>query len=763
MAKMKVFKAGVEVKSLELAKEHMTLLIGRGENCDIRLDGRAVGREHAVFSLEASGMIVRKRSQFGFLFVNGAEVSESFLKPGDVVSIAEYQISIEDEPMPVSLAVEKPVLAELSTAQLGQPQQFEQIQPELLQESVSVENTVTPALSGLEVENVRQQTMVEQIGSAQSIEMDSEKTAVLSLGTLVAKLLFAPGSANTEEYELSKPEITIGRGTTCEVVLNDKKASRKHLVIKRVGATFIAQDLGTGNGTFINGEKITQQELSSGDVLKIADTEFHFQAVSQEYLEQENAFLSVPPVEKAPNEMLAQPVPDLNPVSSDYSASSSLDHSASASIQPAFQGMPPNFQGVPGIAVAGPPPRESLLEKFKKQPPARKILIAACILGALYLFTEEEQKKEKGKNNKDQLVVTDKVDAAFKALPPEKRQFIVNAYQLAFDLYKNQEFEKSLFEVKKVLDILPQGYKDSKDIKVYAEKAIEIERSKAEEKKRKEDEERLRQEVATLVSQAQELVDQSKDEQAKLIFAQVLEKDPENPTVLRLSQLLEEREVKRKQQEEERKELDLKRNALLGLISEGRNLIKAGKYYDAIERMIDAPVIGYNDPKLLKQAQAISEQAKEILKSKSKPYLDEGKAALAEGNYTKARDAYLKAIKIDTRNKEAKEGLIKIRAELHTRSKKIYTEALIAEAVSDFAIAKTKYKECLDQAMPDDIYFGRCKRKFKRFEFVGGRETASSSMDEGGGSEPQLGLPAGAASDPQKPTLPTPPMELEEE
>ena len=64
---------------------------------------------------------------------------------------------------------------------------------------------------------------------------------------------------------------------------------------------FVAQDMGSGNGTYVNGNKITEQELAGEDVIRIGDTEFVFKAENKEYFQQEQnqEFIS-PPAEEPP-------------------------------------------------------------------------------------------------------------------------------------------------------------------------------------------------------------------------------------------------------------------------------------------------------------------------------------------------------------------------------------------------------------------------------------------------------------------------------
>lgn len=73
----------------------------------------------------------------------------------------------------------------------------------------------------------------------------------------------------------AKP-LTIGRHTDNDVVLADPKASRYHAVIERAGSRLRVRDLKSSNGTFLNKRRITQESLSSGDVIQIGSTRIVF-------------------------------------------------------------------------------------------------------------------------------------------------------------------------------------------------------------------------------------------------------------------------------------------------------------------------------------------------------------------------------------------------------------------------------------------------------------------------------------------------------
>jgi len=65
--------------------------------------------------------------------------------------------------------------------------------------------------------------------------------------------------------------IAIGRAKENNIVLKNIKASRRHARIERIGATYQITDLGSGNGTKVNGKKIDFQALNKGDEIAIGD------------------------------------------------------------------------------------------------------------------------------------------------------------------------------------------------------------------------------------------------------------------------------------------------------------------------------------------------------------------------------------------------------------------------------------------------------------------------------------------------------------
>jgi hypothetical protein len=75
---------------------------------------------------------------------------------------------------------------------------------------------------------------------------------------------------------LTSDTATIGRLAECDVVLKDKGASRKHAQLKVRDGTWTLTDLGSTNGTRLNGQTIQSRELSDGDKITIGTTVIEF-------------------------------------------------------------------------------------------------------------------------------------------------------------------------------------------------------------------------------------------------------------------------------------------------------------------------------------------------------------------------------------------------------------------------------------------------------------------------------------------------------
>lgn len=70
--------------------------------------------------------------------------------------------------------------------------------------------------------------------------------------------------------------VVIGRLPDCAVVLSDPNVSRRHAEVRRVADAVVVRDLGSTNGTRVNGTPVHEQALSSGDVISLGSSTVTF-------------------------------------------------------------------------------------------------------------------------------------------------------------------------------------------------------------------------------------------------------------------------------------------------------------------------------------------------------------------------------------------------------------------------------------------------------------------------------------------------------
>lgn len=80
------------------------------------------------------------------------------------------------------------------------------------------------------------------------------------------------GPTTGKIYPLEASEIIIGRDASNGVAINDAEISRKHAKLSLHGSAYVIQDLGSTNGSFVNGQRITgTQVLNPGDTVSFGE------------------------------------------------------------------------------------------------------------------------------------------------------------------------------------------------------------------------------------------------------------------------------------------------------------------------------------------------------------------------------------------------------------------------------------------------------------------------------------------------------------
>jgi hypothetical protein len=96
-----------------------------------------------------------------------------------------------------------------------------------------------------------------------------------------ASLVISGGPGTGQSFAITGPAVTIGRHRSSDIQVDDPEVSRQHASITWSGSYYIIEDLGSANGTFVNGERISgPRPLKDGDLLRLGKIELAFQAAA---------------------------------------------------------------------------------------------------------------------------------------------------------------------------------------------------------------------------------------------------------------------------------------------------------------------------------------------------------------------------------------------------------------------------------------------------------------------------------------------------
>lgn len=156
------------------------------------------------------------------------------------------------------------------------------------------------------------------------------------------RLIVRRGPRPNEVYELTGEVINLGRDITNDITINDREVSRHHLRFTRGAGGFTLEDLGSTNGTFVNGKRVTgASSLNNGDMVGLGET------VTLQYEAGQPGSAVAPPPAEQPAAPAPAPQPD-----------------ADAAYRPPAQQAPPQAQ------QPSPPPQQPVPQSDPYSAPA---------------------------------------------------------------------------------------------------------------------------------------------------------------------------------------------------------------------------------------------------------------------------------------------------------------------------------------------------------------------------------------------------------
>ncbi|MBQ9069408.1 MAG: FHA domain-containing protein, partial [Eggerthellaceae bacterium] len=109
--------------------------------------------------------------------------------------------------------------------------------------------------------------------NATIIDRTPQAATIIDVPKTGDTLTIQAGSNRGNTYDLPANDFVIGREAKCYIVVDDGKVSREHVKFVYTSGSWSALDMGSVNGTYINGQRLSgQQQLNNGDTVKIGDT-----------------------------------------------------------------------------------------------------------------------------------------------------------------------------------------------------------------------------------------------------------------------------------------------------------------------------------------------------------------------------------------------------------------------------------------------------------------------------------------------------------
>jgi pSer/pThr/pTyr-binding forkhead associated (FHA) protein len=217
-----------------------SLTFGREAGADVVVAGHDVSRQHAEIRSDPEGYILIDTSVNG-TYVNGERTGKTRrLSRADVIRIGNDEFRFyADSPPPSPKSAPK-------------------------MQAVEIPPSVPPAGAS--------QRLSETMHGIPVTELQRQNTPPSPSAAPLASLLFRSGDMKGRRLPIKVPVVNIGRGDYNDVVISDPSVSTMHAKLQRREAIWILTDLGSTNGTFVEGEPLKGElPLSPGTTIRFGD------------------------------------------------------------------------------------------------------------------------------------------------------------------------------------------------------------------------------------------------------------------------------------------------------------------------------------------------------------------------------------------------------------------------------------------------------------------------------------------------------------
>jgi pSer/pThr/pTyr-binding forkhead associated (FHA) protein len=232
----------------EYTIEDGTLVFGRDASADVVVSGTEVSRRHAEIKTTAEGYVLMDLSVNG-TYVNGQRIGRSHvLARADVIRIGhdEFRFYAEAAPAPAPLP--------------PRPAPPEPVRP-----PTGAGARLSDTLMGLPSEALKESETPTPVQPTPAVAP-------------IASLLVRTGSLRGRRMPIRVPVVNVGRADFNDIVLAEPSVSTTHAKLQRREGLWVISDLGSTNGTFVEGEPVVgETDLAPGTTIRFGDVAVLFE------------------------------------------------------------------------------------------------------------------------------------------------------------------------------------------------------------------------------------------------------------------------------------------------------------------------------------------------------------------------------------------------------------------------------------------------------------------------------------------------------
>lgn len=299
---------GGRFQGQRLALKRSVVTIGRGEDNDIWLDDDMASRNHAELAWDKGQVYLTDCDSMNGVLLNGKRIRGTVMvTANNLLEIGSHRLLfVSAERSGAANEQDDPLLRHVWHSSAALQPDSEKMPMTEVHEREKDNNEV-----GKQTIHILPPLHTE----AQAIEAQdtAEMTFVPALpptDALSGVLRICNGENTGQCFSLDRALITIGRGSECDIVINDASISRVHAQILRQANGMYVQDLSSRNGTKVNDEVLyAPQRLQAGDIVCVGSIQLAYSPVSNE-----DAGLSTPTPPAFTPPPMSYPMHNSNPL-----------------------------------------------------------------------------------------------------------------------------------------------------------------------------------------------------------------------------------------------------------------------------------------------------------------------------------------------------------------------------------------------------------------------------------------------------------------